>query len=44
MHELGIMTLEEIFLPNLLTNDGMRLIEKIQIRLPEVLEGKLLTE
>ncbi len=43
MHELGIMTLEEIFLPNLLTSDGTRLIERVQARLPEVLSGKLLT-
>ena len=39
MHELGIMTLEEIFLPNLLTNDGVRLAERLQSQMPKLLAG-----
>ena len=42
MHELGIMSLEEIFLPNLLTDGGLRLGERIRAKLPDVLSGKLL--
>ena len=39
MHELGIMTLEEIFLPNLLTSSGLRLAEHIKKEMPRLLEG-----
>ena len=37
MHELGIMTLEEIFLPNLVTKDGLRLAEKLKGEMPKLL-------
>ncbi len=37
MHELGIMTMEEIFLPNLLTMDGVRLAEHLRSDLPKLL-------
>jgi len=42
MHELGIMDITEIFMPNLVGKDGVRLAEHIQNHLPEFLEGKLL--
>lgn len=37
MHELGVMTLEEIFLPNLVTNNGLRLAQRIQSEMPKLL-------
>lgn len=43
MHELGIMDLAEIFLPNIVTSQGMRVAEMIKGNLPEFLETKLLT-
>jgi len=39
MHELGVMTLEEIFLPNLVTNNGMRLAQRIQTEMPKLLQA-----
>lgn len=44
MHQLGIMSIEEIFLPNIAGRDGIRLIEKLRPRLSEVLNGKLLIQ
>lgn len=44
MHKLSIMSLQEIFLPNLVGRDGIRLAEVMQNHLPEFLEGKLLTQ
>lgn len=42
MHELGIMDITEIFMPNLVGKDGVRLAEHIQNHLPEFLDGKYL--
>jgi len=42
MHELGIMDLAEIFLPNIVTKSGMRVAEMIHGKLPEFLSIKLL--
>jgi len=39
MHELGIMTLEEIFLPNLVTNNGLRLSDRLRDQMPKLLEA-----
>ena len=44
MHELDIMSITEVFMPNLVTKDGLRLGDLIQNHLPQVLAGKLLTE
>lgn len=38
MHELGVMSLQEIFLPNLVTKDGIRLVEYLQKDMPRLLK------
>jgi len=37
MHELEIMTIEEIFLPNLMTKDGLRLVDHLRKEIPKLL-------
>lgn len=44
MHRLGIMSIQEIFLPNLVGAGGFRVAELLTDRLPDFLDGKLLTE
>lgn len=44
MHQLEIMDLTTLFLPNLVGKDGIRMADLVQNHLPQFLEGKLLTE
>jgi hypothetical protein len=44
LHQLEIMTLQELFMPNLLDQNGVRLGEIVANRLPDFLEGRLLPE